>query len=133
MVPSSNDSCSAWDALGNLLGVKLPSGQSITYIYDGQDRLVGKEVNGKLTEGFLYDGQLEPVAMLDSSGNVIEQFVYGTRPNVPDYIIKGGVEYKVIADQVGSPVLIVNASTGAIAEQISYDACESMGSDSIDS
>ncbi|HKU17928.1 MAG TPA: RHS repeat-associated core domain-containing protein [Candidatus Saccharimonadales bacterium] len=119
-----------WDALGNLLGAKLPSGTAITYLYDGQNRLVGKQVNGKLTEGFLYDGQLEPVAELDGSGNVVEQFVYGSRPNVPDYIIKGGAEYKVISDQVGSPVLIVNASTGAIAEQISYDAWGNITSDS---
>ena len=100
------------------------------YIYDGQNRLVGKEVNGKLTEGFLYDGQLEPVAELDGSGNIVEQFVYGTRANVPDYIIKAGEVYRVISNQVGSPVLIVNASTGAIAEQISYDAWGNITSDS---
>ncbi|HKV96971.1 MAG TPA: RHS repeat-associated core domain-containing protein [Gammaproteobacteria bacterium] len=98
--------------------------------YNGQNRLVGKEVNGTLVQGFLYDGQLEPVAMLDGSGNIVEQFVYGTRPNVPDYIMKGGAEYRVISDQVGSPVLIVNASTGAVAEQISYDAWGNVTSDS---
>ncbi len=87
-------------------------------------------MNGVLVEGFLYDGQLEPVAELDGSGNIVEQFVYGTRPNVPDYIIKSGVEYRVIADQVGSPVLIVNARTGAIAEQISYDAWGNITADS---
>lgn len=46
----------AWDALGNLLSVKLPNGEDISYLYDGQNRLVGKEVNGTLAEGFLYDG-----------------------------------------------------------------------------
>ena len=111
----------AYNALGDLTDVTLGSKQ-IHYLYDGQNRLVGKEVNGKLTEGFLYDGQLEPVAKLDGSGNIVEQFVYGTRPNVPDYILTAGEVYRVIANQVGSPVLIVNASTGAIAEQISYDA-----------
>lgn len=69
-----------WDALGNLLGVKLPSGTAITYLYDGRNRRVDKEVNGTLTEGLLYDGQLAPVAMLNGSGNIVEQFVYGTRP-----------------------------------------------------
>ncbi|HKV96973.1 MAG TPA: RHS repeat-associated core domain-containing protein [Gammaproteobacteria bacterium] len=119
-----------WDVLGNLQAVKLPSGTAVTYLYDGQNRRVGKEVNGTLTEGFLYDGQLEPVAELDGSGNIVEQFVYGTRPNVPDYIIKAGVEYRVISDQVGSPVLIVNASTGAVAEQVTYDAWGNISSDS---
>ena len=56
--------------------------------------------------------------------------MYGTHPNVPDYILKGGVEYRVITDQVGGPVLIVNASTGAIAEQIGYDAWGNVTSDS---
>ena len=119
-----------WDALGNLLEVKLPNGEDISYVYDGQNRLVGKEVNGTLVQGFLYGGQLEPVAELDGSGNIVEQFVYGTRPNVPDYILKDGVEYRVISDQVGSPVLIVDASTGAIAEQIRYDAWGNVTSDS---
>ena len=119
-----------WDALGNLLEVKLPNGEDISYVYDGQNRLVGKEVNGTLVQGFLYGGQLEPVAELDGSGNIVEQFVYGTRPNVPDYIIKAGEMYRVISNQVGSPVLIVNASTGAIAEQISYDAWGNITADS---
>ena len=78
----------------------------------------------------MYDGQLEPVAELDGSGNIVEQFVYGSRPNAPDYIIKGGVEYRVISDRVGSPVLIVNTATGAIAEQITYDAWGNITSDS---
>ncbi|HKV96970.1 MAG TPA: hypothetical protein VJR90_05720 [Gammaproteobacteria bacterium] len=82
------------------------------------------------TKWLLCDGQLEPVAEFDGSGNVVEQFVYGTRPNVPDYIMKGGVEYRVVADQAGSPVLIVNASTGAVAEQITYDAWGNVTSDS---
>lgn len=87
--------------MGNLLEVKLSNGNDIRYLYDSQNRRVGKEVNGTLKEGFLYNGQLEPVAELDDSGNVVEQFVYGTRPNAPDYLIKGGVKYRVIADQVG--------------------------------
>ncbi len=108
----------------------LPNSTSVQYYYDREGRLVGKEVNGKLTEGFLYDGQLNPVAETDATGQIVEQFIYGTRPNVPDYIIKSGVEYRVIPHQVGSPVLIVNASTGMIAEQISYDAWGNVTSDS---
>ena len=100
----------------------LPNSTSVQYYYDREGRLVGKEMNGTLVEGFLYDGQLNPIAETDASGQIVEQFVYGTRANVPDYIIKSGVEYRVISNQVGSPVLIVNAATGSIAEQISYDA-----------
>ena len=118
-----------YDALGNLTEVTIGNRQ-IHYIYDGQNRLVGKEVNGVLVEGFLYDGQLNPVAETDATGQIVEQFVYGTRTNVPDYILTAGQVYRVIANQVGSPVLIVNASTGAIAEQISYDAWGNITADS---
>jgi RHS repeat-associated protein len=108
--------------MGNLLEVKLPNGTDIQYVIDGQNRRVGKKVNGTPVEGFLYLNQLNPVAELDGSGNVVERFVYGSRSNVPDYIVKDGNIYRVITDQLGSPRLIVNASTGVVAEQIDYDA-----------
>ena len=41
--------------------------------------LDGKTVNGSLVQGFLYENQLEPVAELDGSGNLIARFVYGNR------------------------------------------------------
>jgi RHS repeat-associated protein len=37
-------------------------------------------------------------------------------------MIKDGVTYKIITDQLGSPRVVVNADTGAIAQQIDYDA-----------
>ena len=39
-------------------------------------------------------------------------------PNVPDYMVKGGVTYRYITDQLGSVRLVVNAATGAIAQRI---------------
>lgn len=73
-----------YDALGNLTEVDLVDGTKITYVIDGQNRRIGKKVNGTLTQGFLYQDSLNPVAELDSSGNVVSRFVYGTRSNVPD-------------------------------------------------
>jgi RHS repeat-associated protein len=119
--PTGTTQCT-YDVMGNLTEVKLPDSTDIQYVIDGQNRRIGKKVNGTLTEGFLYQDQLNPVAELDGSGNVIERFVYGSRPNVPDYIVKDGNTYRVVTDQLGSPRLIVDTSTGAIAEQIDYDA-----------
>lgn len=34
-------------------------------------------------------------AELDGSGTLTAQYVYGSNPNVPDYIVKGGVQYRV--------------------------------------
>jgi RHS repeat-associated protein len=111
-----------YDVLGNLRGVLLPDGTAIEYIIDGQTRRVGKWVDGVLVQGFLYQDQLNPVAEFDGTGQVVTRFVYGTRPYVPDYMIKGAATYRIVTDHLGSVRLVVNASTGAIAQRIDYDA-----------
>jgi RHS repeat-associated protein len=40
---------------------------------------------------------------------------------VPDYLIKGGATYRIVTDHLGSPRLVVNTATGAIAQQMDYD------------
>ncbi len=110
-----------YDALGNLLKVTLPSGTVIDYLIDGTNRRIGKKVNGALMQGFLYQGALRPVAELDSSNTVVSRFVYATHVNVPDYLIKGGVTYRLITDQLGSPRLVVDVATGTVAQRIDYD------------
>ncbi|MGH7164134.1 MAG: RHS repeat domain-containing protein [Nitrospiraceae bacterium] len=88
---------------------------------DGQNRRIGKKVNGTLVQGWLYQNQLNPVAELDGSGNVVSRFVYGTKANVPDYLIKGGATYRIVSDHLGSPRLVVNTADGAIAQRMDYD------------
>lgn len=112
----------SYDALGNLMGAWLPDGRVIEYVVDGLNRRVGKKVNGTLVEGFLYDGQLRPVAWLNGAGQVYATFVYGTRVNVPEYMVVGGVSYRIVTDHLGSPRLVVNAATGGIAQGRDYDA-----------
>ena len=110
-----------YDDFGNLTHVAMPDGIAIDYVIDGRNRRIGKKVNGTLVQGFLYGDQLNPIAELDGSGAVIARFVYGTKPNVPDYMVKGGVTYRYMTDQLGSVRLVVDASTGAIAQRIDYD------------
>jgi RHS repeat-associated protein len=120
----------SYDGLGNLHTVKLPGGDLIEYLVDGLGRRVGR-LTGETKEdldfkrGWVYKDALNPVAELDQNGNVIKVFVYGTRSNVPDYMkyFNGTSwdDYRIISDQVGSPRLVVNASTGAIALRIDYD------------
>lgn len=111
----------SYDVVGNLRNVTLPNGTQIEYLIDGQDRRIGKRVNGTLTQGFLYQDQLEPVAELDGSNNIVSRFVYGSRRNTPDYMIRGGTTYRIIADHLGSVRLVVDTATGAIAQRIDYD------------
>jgi RHS repeat-associated protein len=110
-----------YDVLGNLTHVTLPTGDVIDYVTDGQNRRVGKAVNGALLQGWLYDGQLRVVAELDGAGNVVSRVVYGSKGNVPDYVVQGGVTYRVISDHLGSPRLVVNASNGTAVQRTDYD------------
>ncbi|MFC6978267.1 RHS repeat-associated core domain-containing protein [Microbulbifer taiwanensis] len=111
-----------YDEFGNLISASLPGDLQIEYLIDGRDRRIGKKVSGQLVQGFLYGDQLNPVAELDGSGNVTARFVYGEKANVPVYMIKGGATYRIISDHLGSPRLVVNASTGEVAQRMSYDA-----------
>ncbi len=110
-----------YDVLGNLLSVTLPDASEIAYVLDAQNRRVGKTINNTLVQGFLYRDQLNPIAELDGQGNVVSRFVYGSKVNVPDYMVKGGVTYRIFSNHLGSPVLVVNASDGAVAQTMRYD------------
>jgi RHS repeat-associated protein len=111
-----------YDAFSNLRTVELPGGTTIEYVVDAQNRRVGKKVDGALVQGWLYADQLRIVAELDGTGAVVSRFVYGSRTNVPDYMIKAGVTYRILSDHLGSPRLVINTATGVIAQRMDYDA-----------
>jgi RHS repeat-associated protein len=82
---------------------------------------VGKKVNGTLVQAFLYRNQLNPIAELDGAGNIVSRFIYASKPHVPDYLVKGGVTYRILSDHLGSPRLIVNVTTGEVVQRLNYD------------
>ena len=102
---------------------------TIDYVIDGQNRRVGKKVDGVLTQGFLYKDQLNPIAELDGNNQIVSRFVYGTKINVPDYMVKGGMTYRIISDHLGSPRLVVNIGDGSIAQRMDYDTWGNVVSD----
>jgi RHS repeat-associated protein len=110
-----------YDAFGNLVQVRMPNGDLIEYLIDAQNRRVGKKVNGAVVKRWLYEGQLRPVAELDSDGNVTARYVYGTKVNIPEYVIIGIHVYRVITDHLGSLRLLVDPETGTIAQRMDYD------------
>lgn len=111
-----------YDVLGNLMGVQLPDGRAVSYVVDGQNRRVGKRINGALVQGYLYQGQLQLAAELDGSGSVVSRFVYGTKLTVPDYMIRSGITYRIISDHLGSPRLVINVSSGQVVQRVDYDS-----------
>ncbi|MBF0634541.1 MAG: hypothetical protein HQK85_07790 [Nitrospinae bacterium] len=110
-----------YDVRGNLTSVTMPDGTLIEYVIDGQNRRIGKKVNGVLAQAWLYQDGLKPIAELDGAGNVVAQFVYGGKVNIPEYMVKGGVTYRIVVDHLGSPRLVVDTATGAIAQRMEYD------------
>ena len=107
--------------LGHLRAIELADGRRIEYILDAENRLIGKTINCTLVRGWLYDGQLNPVAELDADGNVVSRFVYASRGNVPDLVIREGRTYRIISDLRGSPCLVIDCETGEIVQRMDYD------------
>jgi RHS repeat-associated protein len=90
-------------------------------VIDGTNRRIGKKVNGALVQGLLYETQLRVAAELDGSNNVVSRFVYATRANIPDFMIRGGATYRIICDHIGSPRLVVDVQSGVVAQRMNYD------------
>jgi RHS repeat-associated protein len=118
-----------YDLYGSLRHATLPDGTQLDYTIDPAHRRIGKARNGTLEQGFLYDG-IHPVAELDGAGATVSVFQYGARGNVPEAMSKAGVNYRFVVDHLGSVRLVVNASTGAVAQALSYDAWGNVTSDS---
>jgi RHS repeat-associated protein len=111
----------SYDGMGNLRRVLLPDGRTIDYVVDSLNRRVAKKVNGTLIKRWLYRDLRKPVAELDGAGNVVSRFYYATNAKVPSYLVKGGVTYRVITNDIGTPKLVVNVATGAVAEAKELD------------
>jgi len=110
-----------YDVLGNLRSVSS-NGIQIEYVIDTRNRRIGKKVNGQFVQGFLYKDSLNPVAELDASGQIVSLFVYGSKSNIPDYLVKGDKAYRIISDHLGSPRLVINVADGSVVQRIDYDA-----------
>jgi RHS repeat-associated protein len=111
----------AYDALGNLRHVVLPSGAVVEYVIDGENHRVWKNKSGVAVQGFMWAAGLRLVAELGPDGSVVSRFVYGRGRNVPEVVRKGGVDYRIVTDHLGSPRLVVNSATGAVAQRMEYD------------
>jgi RHS repeat-associated protein len=61
------------------------------------------------------------VAEVDSTGNILTRYVYGTHVNVPDYLVRAGITYRLVTDQLGSVREVINTSTGAVVSNLTYD------------
>ncbi|HET6508977.1 MAG TPA: DNRLRE domain-containing protein [Baekduia sp.] len=111
-----------YNRFGALHGAHLADGREVEYVLDGQNRRVGKKVDGDLVEGFLYGKALNPVAELDADGDVRSTFVYGADGTTPSLMVRGDTTYRFVTDEHGSVRLVVDVATGTVAQRIDYDA-----------
>ncbi len=113
-----------YDVSGNLLAVDLPDGRQISYLHDGRNRRIAKLVDTVVVRRWVYGDQLNPVLELDGTGAPLFRYVYGSMKHSPDYLIDAtGVNYRVIRDQLGSPLLIGNTTNSSdVMLNASYSA-----------
>jgi RHS repeat-associated protein len=112
----------SYDGQGSLSQVVLADGRTVEYLIDGMQRRLAKKVNGELKQAFLYQDQLRPIAELDGNNEVVARYVYGDRVNVPEYMVKGGVTYRLLLDRLGSVRMVVNSANGEVVQRMDYDA-----------
>lgn len=110
-----------YDNTGNILSIELPDGKKIEYLLDGSERRVAKKINGKIVQRFIYKDGLNPIAELDENGNIKSQFIYATKVNIPDYMIRDSKTYRLISDHLGSIRLVVDSNTGGVIQKMDYD------------
>jgi RHS repeat-associated protein len=116
----------AYDDFGNLRHVALPDGRSIDYLIDATQRRVGrvlKDASDQVIDErrWLYQSGLRPVAELDGNNQVQTFFVYADKPNVPEYMERGGQKYRIITDHLGSLRLVAHTATGEIKQRMLHD------------
>jgi RHS repeat-associated protein len=105
---------------GELLSVDLTDGRSITYDHDPMGRRIAKKIDGTVVEKYLWQDNTTLLAVYDGSDNLIERFDYADG-RLPISMLRGGVTYYMMYDQVGSLRLIVDSS-GNITKRIDYDS-----------
>lgn len=121
-----------YDATGNLNSVILPD-KTVSYAYDGMNRRIAKAVDGVVTERFIYLSQLKPFAKVNSDGSIAETYIYGTKVNIPEYVIRDGNTYRVITDHLGSLRLVIDSTDGTVKQRMSFDEFGTATEDYIES
>ncbi len=102
-----------FDTTGQLVSLTKPNGQFIGYELDATNKRAVKRINSIVQRKWLYASGLLPVAEYDSSDNLTTVFNGG-------YVVKNGTSYRLLRDHLGSVRLVVDASTGVVAQRLSY-------------
>lgn len=109
-----------WAATGELLQATV-GGQTVTYGYDGLRRRVSRTLGGVTTQ-YLYGdpGEALRVTHTRDAGGTFTTYYYDDGGRL-FALERSGTRYYVAADQLGSPIAVVDA-TGTLVKTREYDA-----------
>jgi RHS repeat-associated protein len=109
----------AWDYRNRL--TKVVSGsQVVEYLYDAEDRRVGKKINGVVTEKYVYDGA-DIALVVNAAGTIVERYLYGDGTDNVLSRQKGGAVVWSLGDRQGSVVDLVDGN-GTVLNHFVYDS-----------
>lgn len=94
--------------------MKLQSGKTIDCELDALGRRVGRSIGGALVSTYVHDGT-RLIAERRAVTGKLTRFVYGDSTTTPDYMLRDARSYRIFHDALGSPRLVVDASSGAYA------------------
>jgi len=89
-------------------------------MHDPLGRRIAKEINGTITEKYLWQGLTRLLAVYDKDNNLTMRFEYADS-RMPYSMTRGGSTYYLAYDQVGS-LRIVADSAGTVVKTIDYDS-----------
>jgi RHS repeat-associated protein len=113
---------------GELKKVVLPNGTVIEYLHNANHQRIAKKVNSVITEKYLWLDLTTLLAVYDKDDNLLMRFNYADN-RMPLSMQKGGQQYYLHYDQVGTLKLVTN-SAGNIVKQVDYDSYGNVLSDS---
>ena len=111
-----------YDANGSLLSVQRPGKPEIGYTVDGFGRRIVTSIGAATVSGVLYRDSARPAAELNSAGAITKRYVYDGNSPLPAYVVAGGIDYLEVPDATGGPGMVINSTTGQIADQVSRTA-----------
>ena len=110
-----------YNTFGALTDVALPDETAIHYITDPLGRRIAKEVNGTITQKYLWEDLTTLLALFDKDDTLIWRFEYADDRVPVSMTDKDGNRYYLHYDQVGS-LRAVSDTNGNIIKEIIYDS-----------
>ena len=110
-----------YDERGALRSASLADGTQVSYQLDGAGRRIGRRTGSGPWTHWVYTSEGRgPSVQLADDGSVEARFVYGSRNEVPDLMLRDGKTYALVTDHRGSIRRVVDTATGTVAQRLDY-------------